>query len=476
MPTLTAEKIAGILTEAEQGNTKQLFALYRDVLVAGSHLQGELSKRLLSVLGAKWEIVPDEAENADDVAAAKILKDQLKATTGFLDVCAHLLKSSTWPVALVEKTFRPSTRPGLRFDIAALRPVPDVLLDFQEGRMRIELCDPHNGVPSSQFVHPEPERYITHRGHLLSMPDNWGGPMRSLVYWFFLGVMDREWWARFLDKFGNPFLVGKFDRNDNKSRAVLERAFKLSTKIGGIVINRETQVELIQAAASQTGEAFERFHAVCNREISKLILGQTLSAEAQPTGLGAGTSNLQGEVREDIREWDELKLCETLREQLFVPFLRINGLPGNCSIQWGGKKAIDAKTIADALAALKNAGLRLAEDGLDELSQIFSLPIERDEAPIAPPPGLAALAKKDPTTLSLLNAPEADVLRALESIARTGAAGVARDLREHLAALSAEALRSDSPEAARAALLEIGVTDAESFEAALLAGAFNAVA
>jgi phage gp29-like protein len=192
-----------------------------------------------------------------------------------------------------------------------------------------------------------------------------------------------------LDKFGNPFLVGKFDRNDNKSRAVLERAFKLSTKIGGIVINRETQVELVQAAASQTGEAFERFHAVCNREMSKLILGQSLSAEAQPTGMGSGTSNLQGEVREDIREWDELKLCETLREQLFVPFLRINGLRGNCSIQWGGKKAVDAKTIADALAALKNAGLRLAEKGLDELSQIFSLPIERDDQ--APATGLPAL-------------------------------------------------------------------------------------
>lgn len=474
MPMLTAEKIAGILSAAEAGQTKELFALYRDVLVADNHLQGELAKRLLAVLGDTYTIQAADPNKAEDKKAADLCREQVEGLPNFIDTCAHLLKSSLWPVSLAQKTYRVSRKPGLIFDIASFNQVPDVLLDFSEGRMRIELCDAQNGTPTGQYIFPEPERYITHRGHLLSTPDNWGGPMRSLIYWFFLGVMDREWWARFLDKFATPFFLGKFDRNDNKSRAVLERAFKLSTKIGGIVVNRETQVELVQAATGQTGEAFERFHAVCNREKSKLIVGQTLSAEAQSTGLGSGVSKLQGDVRGDIRQWDAMKLSATLREQLFIPFLRMNGLAGNVTITWGGEEAEDSKTTAEALASLKNAGLRLADTGLESLSKRFGLPIERDDAAAAPVvPGLPAPSKKT-AAFSLLNAPEADVLRAIDSIARAGAAGVARDLREHLAALSADALRSDSPEAARAALLHIGVTDAESFEAALLAGAFNA--
>jgi phage gp29-like protein len=472
MPTLTADRIASTLAEAERGNTKNLFALYRDVLLADNHMQTELGKRILAVLGAQWEIVPSDPNVEADKKAATEIKAQLKAMPGFLEVCIHLLKASLWPVALVEKTYRQSIRPGIAYDLASLRPVPDTLLDFQDGSMRIELCDSSTGMPSGQFILPEPERYITHRGHLLSMPDNWGGPMRSLLYWFFLGIMDREWWSRFLDKFGTPFFLGKFDRNDNKSRAVLERAFKLSTKIGGLVVNRETQVELKQASVGDTGEAFERFHAVCNREKSKLIVGQTLSAEAQPTGLGSGVSDLQSDVRQDIRQWDELKLKETLRDQLFLPFLRINGMAGSCEIQWGGKPTPELATLAEALAKLADAGLTVGDDGLRELSDIFSLPIVRTATP-APSLALAALAR-NPATLSLLNAPDADVLKALDAISRSGAADVARDLRVHLATLSAAALRSDTPEAARAALLHFGVADAEAFEAALLAGAFNA--
>lgn len=472
MPTLTADRIASTLTDAENGNTKALFALYRDVLIADNHIQTEMAKRILAVLGQQWEIVPSDPKEPADKQAADEVKAQLKALGGVLDVFIHLLKSFLWPVALVEKTYRPSIRPGLSFDIASLRTVPDVLLDFSQGAMRVELCDASTGMPNGQFILPEAERYIIHRGHLLSVPDNWGGPMRSLLYWFFLSIMDREWWSRFLDKFGSPFFLGKFDRNDNKSRAVLERAFKLSTKIGGLVVNRETQVELIQASASQTGEAFERFHAVCNREKSKLIVGQTLSAEAQPTGLGSGVSDLQSDVRQDIRQWDELKLKETLRDQLFVPFLRINGLAGSCEIQWGGKPTPELSKLAEAIAKLANAGLTVGDEGLRELSDIFSLPIVRTAAP-APSQALATLAR-NPATLAMLNAPDADVLKALDAISRSGAADVARELRVHLAALSAEALRSDTPEAARAALLNFGVVDAETFESALLAGAFNA--
>ena len=47
---------------------------------------------------------------------------------------------------------------------------------------------------------------------LTSVPDNWGGPMRSIIFWWLLGHMGRDWWARYLDKYGSPFVVGKYDQ------------------------------------------------------------------------------------------------------------------------------------------------------------------------------------------------------------------------------------------------------------------------
>ena len=110
--------------------------------------------------------------------------------------------------------------------------------------------------------------------------------MRSLVFWWFFGAMDRESWARFIDRYGSP--LGKYDQADDESRTVLERAFNQATKLFGVVISKETEVELMQASAAPTGEAFEKFHDIACREKSKLIVGQTGSQNTKSTGLGSG--------------------------------------------------------------------------------------------------------------------------------------------------------------------------------------------
>lgn len=488
LPQLTSDRIFTAVSAAERGDTRDLFTLYRDMTLANNHLQAELSKRLLAVLGDAWRVAP-ASDKPDDVAAAETVKGALERLPGFLDGCVHLLRAALWPVALIERTYKAAPAgSGLTYDLAELRPVPDVLLDFRLGHMRIELCDPATGKPRGEWVLPEPGRHLIHRGHLLSVPDNWGGPMRSVLWWFFLQLMAREWWSRYLDKFGQPFIVGKFDKTDDASRQVLERAFALSTKIGGLVVNRETQVELVQAAAGQTGEAFEKFFGVCNREMSKLIVGQTLSSEAQSTGLGSGTSSLQGDVRQDIRQWDATKLGATLRDQLFVPFLRLNGLRGNApSIFWGAEDTGDVVETADAVSKLKSAGIVVAEKGLETLSKRVGLPLEREEssepvaAPPVPPIDVVPPAK-NVTKKKALSAPKG-VSRpssAADSISRVAASELARVYRGTLAPVRQIVLDSASPEEAQTKLLA-AFTDwspdraAEVVESAVVAGAWNGV-
>ena len=379
---LNVDKVHSILDQAEGGYTLDLFTLYRDLIVSDSHAQAEFTKRKLAVLGDAMEIAPDNPDSEADQTAADEIKQQVKRVKGWLQALSHLLDSTLWPVSLVEKVFRPE---GGRFVLSRLVPVPHHLQTFHNGRLQVYDVDPVTGARSSSVHEADPNRYIIHRGHLLSMPDNWGGPMRSIVFWWLLSAMDREWWARFLDRYGSPFLVGRYEQSDDSSRRILERAFRLSQKLGGLVISKETEVELKQAASSDTGASFEKFLGVCQREKSKLILGQTLSAQADATGLGSGTANSHEAVRDDIRQFDAAMLSASLRDQLFTQIILINGGRGETpQITFGSQSTAEIAATSELLKDLAVANLEVADDSLPTISKRLGIQIQRKTSGSAP--------------------------------------------------------------------------------------------
>jgi phage gp29-like protein len=389
--TLDVDRLADILRAAEGGDCSLLFALYRDIILTHSHLQGRFAERKEAVTGDTLNIQPFDKKNPDDVIAATVVEAQIKELQGWETACLHLLDSVIYPVAVVEKVFRAkgSVVDGVMigYELAELAPVPHDLLDFRDGCVKIKKTD-DQGRPTGEIFEADPQRYIIHRGHTLGFPDNWGGPMRSLVFWWLLGTMDREWWSRFLDKYGTPFLVGKYDQADDASRTILERAFSLSTKLGGLAVSKETMIEIMQAAAKDSGDAFHLFHKVANEEISKLILGQTLSSDSKGGSLGDGGATDQAEMRQDKRQSDARRLGGTLRFQLFEDIIRYNGLRGRAPMAiWGSVSNAEMKATADWLQSLSQAGLRVGDDGMDTLSERFGVTIERAPAPAAPAPG-----------------------------------------------------------------------------------------
>lgn len=462
---LDASRIHSAVASAEVGDTTDLFRLYSDVLIADSHISGEIDKRFIAILGED-PVVKAKSEKPEDQRAAQVIQYAIDRAPDFLGMCSDLLWGTLWPVSVVERTYKradPST--GLAWDWSEMLPVPDHLLTWPRGELRIKAVSQSTGQVTGETLQLDRRRYVIHRGHLMRTPDNWGGPMRALVWWFFLKVMDREWWVRFLDKFGTPFTVAKFDKTDDRSRQVLERAFKMSTRIGGLVVTKDTQVELVQAMTQGTADAFKTFHDVCNREMSKRIVGQNLSSESQANGMNSGNAELQGEVRADIGQFDKKMLSQTLRHQLFGPLLKLNGITGAIpDLLWGQEEPEENSLTATTLASLKIAGLRVADSAVSVLSKRMGLELERDTAPTPSP------AKQ----LELSGAP-ADPYAA---ISREAAAILQRTLRGSLAPARAAVLNAATPEEAASALA-LTFPDwpadriAETIEAALNAGAWN---
>lgn len=434
---LNVDRVHSILDQAEGGYTSELFTLYRDLMISDSHSQTELSKRKLAVLGDAMEIAADTADDEADELVAEEIKTQTKRIKGWLVAMSHLLDSTIWPVSVVEKVFRAE---GNKLVLDRLVPVPHHLLTFHNGRMQIFDVDPQTNMIMSTLHDADPNRYIIHRGHLLSVPDNWGGPMRSIIFWWLLSAMDREWWARFLDRYGSPFLVGSYDQADDASRRILERSFRLSQKLGGLVISKETQVEIKQAAASDTGAAYETFLAVCQREKSKLILGQTLSAQTDATGLGSGVANSHEAVRDDIRQFDAAMLAQTLRDQLFSQIVIINGMTGEPpQITFGSQSTSEIASTSTLLKNLKEADLEVSDDSLPTISKRLGIQVQRKAASAGMTPGFFNAYSADSPRRSRI----ADARAAIDSISTNAAADISRVFRGRYAPI-AQAIREST--------------------------------
>jgi hypothetical protein len=471
----TVATVNAAIRAAEAGNTRDLFALYRDSVLSGSHVQAEFAKRKLAVISQPMALLPADKENADDVLAAEACRQAVEDCENFPAGLAHLMDSTLWPVSVVEKLFRPvmgsaatasGARPGkaaLRWTLRRLEPVNHTLLCFAfagghhadvdshvwEEDLRLYPTDEEGRIVygTEEAYHLDPMRHVVHRGHLMaSVRDNWGGPMRAVLFWWLLGTLGRDWFGRFMERYGAPFPVAKTDAQNASAVTMLQRALSLSTKIGGLVVDHETEVELVAAAASDGAQAYESFLGVCNREISKVIVGQTLSGEAQSTGLGSGTAKLQGEVRDDIRQYDQGALGNTLRRQLFEPFLRINGYKGSApTVVWGGLSAEEAGQLGGLLVQLNQASLEPTDEAIPTISERVGFEVQRKVAA----PAAAGFGGPGGGTLPFAVFNAGLPVDPTDEVARRKAAALAQAFRGSLAPVRQIVLSSATPEEAQ---------------------------
>lgn len=382
---LTADMMHAIINEAESKHPQRLFRLYDDLVFRDSHVQTEFAKRLIAVSGD-----PDVLTKVDDSPEAAEMVDRYKQLIkdlgiNFINLKLHLLKSCLWPVSVAEKFYKPSERDGWLYTFGGFRSVDATALKYDDpdGIMRIAVGD----TLTPEYIVPTSDNYIIHRGHVLAdSPDYWGGPAKSLLFWWLFKTYDRDWWVDFLERWGQPFLKGTYDSSDPESKYSLTSAFQAAKRLFGIAVSQGTEVEVVQVATGNA-DTFDKFFALCNAEISKLIVGQTISSTAADVGLGGGQASVHEAVRQDFRQFDCLLLSHTIRDQVFVPLARLNGWnPDLCPyITFGGGISDAEKTaFGTLLASLSQANLEVTDEGITTISEKFGVQLQRKPAVEAP--------------------------------------------------------------------------------------------
>ena len=128
-------------------------------------------------------------------------------------------------------------------------------------------------------------------------------------------------WAEFIEKFGSPVRVGKTDSTDLESVNNMESMLKnMGTAAWGL-FKTDDVIEFIESKHSDAFMVFDKMIERCNSEISKLILGQTMTTDN-------GSSRSQAEVHERVLEQaaerDEQFIYSVLNDQL-VPLMNALG-------------------------------------------------------------------------------------------------------------------------------------------------------
>ncbi len=168
-----------------------------------------------------------------------------------------------------------------------------------------------------------------------------------------------KFWVTRAEKFGMPHLVGKHPRGIGAEEidALLDM-LELMIQDAVAAVPDDSTVELLETKqTSGATDVYSELIEHCNAEISKAILGQTLTTEIGDTGSFAASNTHMG-VRSDIVEMDRRLVEATLNELIdWIVFINFGSVDNRPRFILWEEEDVD-KTQAERDEILSRTGLK----------------------------------------------------------------------------------------------------------------------
>lgn len=129
--------------------------------------------------------------------------------------------------------------------------------------------------------------------------------------------------AAFIDRYGFPIRLGKYGKKATKDDiGTLRRAVASIGADFGAVIPEGATIEIIESkTSSENSEAYQKMATWIDKQVSKLVLGQTMTTDDGPS---RAQGQVHEEVRQDIANADSIAVADTLNSCLVVPYINLN--------------------------------------------------------------------------------------------------------------------------------------------------------
>ncbi len=174
----------------------------------------------------------------------------------------------------------------------------------------------------------EPFKFIVHFAKAKSGLPIRGGLARAAGWSYLFKNYVLKDWVTFAEVFGQPLRLGKYGpgATDADKQSLLSAVANIGTDAAAIIPD-SMLIEFTEARQTGSAELYERFCEYLDRQVSKAVLGQTLTTDL-PRGAGSrAAAQVHDGVRRDILAADARRLGETLTRDLVRPIVDLNAGP-----------------------------------------------------------------------------------------------------------------------------------------------------
>ena len=422
---LTPAKLASILRACDQGELREFLILAEEMEERDPHYSSVLGTRKRAISGIMPQ-VEAASDSARDVEIAEAVREEIAEHPGFADLVEDLLDALGKGFSVVEIDWARSASRWTpeRFDHRD----PRFFTFDRETRRDLRLLDEAGPV---EGVALEPFKFITHRARMKSGLTYRGGLARVVAFSWMCKAYTFKDWMSFIETYGLPLRIGKYGPEATKDDVA--KLYQAVANIGtdaAAVLPRSMEIAFEKGLSlSGPEKIFETFARYIDEQISKAVLGQTMTADS---GSSQAQATVHNEVRHDIAASDARAVSGAINRDLVRAYVDLNfGVQEVYPhLTLPVAEPEDIKTKIEGAAKLMERGVTFKMTEL-RAKLGFSDPEEGDEiaggAPVPPPVAAnrARLALNREQAEDLLDGVEEDMLSDWEELGSDMEAAIA---------------------------------------------------
>ncbi len=209
-----------------------------------------------------------------------------------------------------------------------------------------------------------PYKFIVHFARAKAGLPIRGGLARAAGWAYLFKNYVLKDWVTFAEVFGQPLRVGKYGpgATEQDKETLLRAVANIGTDAAAI-IPESMLIEFTEARQGGSSEMYMGFCEYLDAQVSKAVLGQTLTTEMAGGAGSRAAAEVHDAVRRDILASDARRLAATLNRDLVRPIVDLNLGPRSRypRVTLGLPDDSDMNAFAQTVAALADRGLRIGQ-------------------------------------------------------------------------------------------------------------------
>ncbi|UIY44131.1 DUF935 domain-containing protein [Methylobacterium radiotolerans] len=188
------------------------------------------------------------------------------------------------------------------------------------------------------------------------------GVARAAAFAYMIQGFSLKDWVAFSEVYGMPLRIGRYPAGaSQEDRRVLLRAVRDIGSDAAAIVPVGMEMEFAKVEGQHGSAVFGGVIDYVDRQVSKVIVGQTLTADEGSRGGSMAQAKVHNEVRLDIARADGRQMGSTASRDVIAPFVAFNFGPQRVypTVSFPIAEPDDIVALSNALVGLVPLGLRV---------------------------------------------------------------------------------------------------------------------